>query len=126
MHATHDLPRFTINRDLIILLPKQPVVDWLKEVAPMQPDLTLDQLRREQSAYLVYCASSEGVRDVECWVYSRWRTFFKHFINEWCSDESRWPQELTLETYREWFDVQHHSMVWDLTRAIPIDHEDWV
>ena len=49
----HTVPRFTINRHLIILMPKQPVLDWIKRVDPNPPNLTLDQFRLEQYAFLV-------------------------------------------------------------------------
>lgn len=63
--AMHDFPRFTINRHLIILLPKQPVLDWIMQVDPNPPDLTLEALRQEQDAFLVSDESLEGIEDAE-------------------------------------------------------------
>ncbi|MBC2771065.1 hypothetical protein GTU67_14235, partial [Pusillimonas sp. 7-48] len=44
----------TINRNLIIILPKQPALDWIISVDP-QPiqGLTLEELRQEQEVYLL-------------------------------------------------------------------------
>jgi hypothetical protein len=64
----HDFPRFTINRHLIVLLPKQPVLDWIMRADPNPPDLTLEALRQEQEAFLVSDEPLEGIEDAERWV----------------------------------------------------------
>jgi hypothetical protein len=121
----HDYPRFTINRDLIILLPKQPVLDWIMGVDPNPlEELTLEELRQEQDAFLVRHGEFEGIEDAEKWVYRRWKKFFELFLHDWFTDESRGPQNRTLKMFKEWFEVQYHSMVWDLSDE-PIEHEDW-
>jgi hypothetical protein len=109
-------PRFTINRHLIVLLPKQPVLDWIMRFDPNPPDITLEGLRQEQDAVLMSDASSEGSEDAERWVHRRWKMFFELFVSDWYTDESWWPKNRTLKMFKEWFDVQCHSMVWDLGR----------
>lgn len=123
--AMHDFPRFTINRHLIVLLPKQPVLDWIMRVDSNPPDITLGELRQEQDAFLVSDASLEGSEDAERWVHRRWKMFFELFVSDWHTDESWWPKNRTLKMFKEWFDVQYHSMVWDLAVTVPIEHEDW-
>jgi hypothetical protein len=77
----HDYPRFTINRDLIILLPKQPVLDWIMGVDPNPlEELTLEELRQEQDTFLVRHGECEGIEDAEKWVYRRWKKFFELFF----------------------------------------------
>lgn len=120
----HTVPRFTINRHLIILMPKQPVLDWIKRVDPNPPNLTLDQLRLEQNAFLVP-DDLDGQQDAEKWVQRRWQMFFEGFLAEWYTVESWWPQKRTFKMFKDWFDVQYHSMVWDMAAKIPITYEDW-
>jgi len=120
----HNLPRFTINRHLIILMPKQPVLDWIKRVDPNPPNVTLDQLRLEQNAFLVP-DDLDGQQDAENWVQRRWQMFFEGFLAEWYTVESWWPQKRTLKMFKDWFDVQYHSMVWDMAAKAPITYEDW-
>lgn len=120
----HNVPRFTINRHLIILKPKQPVLDWIKRVDPNPPNLTLDQLRLEQNAFLVP-DDFDGQQDAEKWVQRRWQMFFEGFLAEWYTVESWWPQKRTFKMFKDWFDVQYHSMVWDMAAKIPITYEDW-
>lgn len=120
----HNSPRFTINRHLIILMPKQPVLDWIKRVDPNPPNITLDQLRLEQNAFLVP-DDLDGQQDAEKWVQRRWQMFFEGFLAEWYTVESWWPQKRTFKMFKDWFDVQYHSMVWDMAAKEPITYEDW-
>ncbi len=118
-------PRFTINRHLIVLLPKQPALDWIIRVDPNPLDITLVQLRQEQDAFLVPHEVLDGIEDAEQWVYRRWKMFFELFIGSWYIDESLWPKNRTLKMFKQWFDVQYHSMVWDLAATVQVEHEDW-
>jgi hypothetical protein len=34
-------------------------------------------------------------------------------------------EKRTLKMFNEWFDIQYHSMVWDLAPDQPMDREDW-
>ena len=117
-------PRFTINRGLIVLLPKQPVIDWILRLDPKPPSLTLEELRQEQDGFLVSHRSVETIEDAQRWIYRRWRIFFEAFLGEWYTDESWWPANRSLKMFKQWFDIQYHSMIWDLSDEA-IEHEDW-
>lgn len=117
-------PRFTISRHLVILMPKQPVLDWLNRVDPNPLNMSLEDVRQEQNAFLVP-DTLDGQEGAERWVYRRWSMFFEGFLGEWFTEESWWPQKRTLKMFKDWFDVQYHSMVWDMAAGEPIDYEDW-
>lgn len=120
-----DYPRLTINRGLIVLIPKQPVLDWIMEVDPNPPvGLTLKELSQEQDAFLVSQRAVETVEDAQRWVYRRWKMFFERYLDEWYTEESWWPKNRSLKMFKQWFDIQYQSMVWDLSDEM-IEHEDW-
>jgi hypothetical protein len=120
-----DYPRLTINRGLIVLIPKQPVLDWIMQVDPNPPlGLTLEELSQEQDAFLVSQRAIETVEDAQRWVYRRWKMFFERYLDEWYTEESWWPKNRSLKMFKQWFDIQYQSMVWDLSDEM-IEHEDW-
>jgi hypothetical protein len=120
-----DYPRLTINRGLIVLIPKQPVLDWIMQVDPNPPlGLTLEELSQEQDAFLVSQRAVETVEDAQRWVYRRWKMFFERYLDEWYTEESWWPKNRSLKMFKQWFDIQYQSMVWDLSDEM-IEHEDW-
>ena len=119
-----DYPRFTINRGMIILMPKQPFLDWVMRVDPTPSNLTLEDIRREQDGFLVSQESIEITEDAQSWVYRRWKMFFELQLNDWYTEESMWPQKRSLKMFKEWFDIRYHPMLWDMTQEA-IQHEDW-
>jgi hypothetical protein len=119
------IPRLTINRGLIVLIPKQPVLDWIMQVDPNPPlGLTLEELSQEQDAFLVSQRAVATVEDAQRWVYRRWKMFFERYLDEWYTEESWWPKNRSLKMFKQWFDIQYQSMVWDLSDEM-IEHEDW-
>lgn len=120
-----DYPRLTINRGLIVLIPKQPVLDWIMRVDPNPPlGLTLEELGQEQDGFLVSQRTIETVEDAQRWVYRRWKMFFERYVGEWYTEESWWPKNRSLKMFKQWFDIQYHSMVWDMS-GDTIEYEDW-
>nr|WP_315592572.1 hypothetical protein [uncultured Cupriavidus sp.] len=120
-----DHPRFTINRSVVILMPEQPFLDWIKAVDPEPvPSLSLDRVRDDASVFLLPGEVAESDEDALRWVEKRWRYFFEFLLGEWF-DISLWPEKLTLAMFREWFTPRLHSMVWDMAPEAPIEHEDW-
>ena len=121
---TH-FPRFTLNRHLILLVPKQPVLDWLATIDDeLGKTLTLDSLRDDDDGFLIPEGAADGTDEAINWVEKRWRMFLEHYLDSWVSDESQWPQKLSLKLFREWFDIEYHSMLWDLAES-PLEVEDW-
>ena len=49
---------------------------------------------------------------------------FEHALNGWVQDETLWPGNLTLKMFREWFEVEYRSMVWDMGHE-PLMVEDF-
>ena len=81
-------PRSTINRNLILLLPKQPALDWIISVDPSPSGyLTLDRIRQEQDAFLVLEGKVQTVEDAQRWIERRWSEHFMEFLDSWFTDE---------------------------------------
>jgi hypothetical protein len=115
-------PRFTINRTVVMLGPKQPFLDWLNNVDPDDEVLNLEDLREDNEVFLIPQFNDNS--DSEKWVEKRWSFLFEHMLMGWIDDEAMWPQDRTLEMFREWFDIEIHTMAWDLSDE-PLFVEDW-
>ena len=120
-----DVPRFTVNRNLVVLVPKEPFLQWVMDVDAASQDWTLEQLREEPDAFLIPESVAESVQDARRWVERRWQMFLEHALFDWYTDESLWPKNRSLKMFREWFDIQYYSMVWDLAVREPLVVEDW-
>lgn len=115
-------PRFTLNRTVVLLVPKQPFLDWLNNVDPDDQTLTVEDLRDDNEVFLIPQFADNS--DSEKWVEKRWSFLFEHMLMGWIDDEAMWPQDRTLDIFREWFDIEIHTMAWDLSDE-QLFVEDW-
>ena len=115
----------TINRSVVVLRPKQPVLDWIRTVDPKHPaEIDLTALQQDCNAFLIPDESivdyAEAVRNIE----KRWRQVFDHMLEEWILDEDLWPKPRSLKLFREWFDPIFCPIAWDLA-GTPLEIQDW-
>ncbi|MDP2902227.1 MAG: hypothetical protein Q8N96_03855, partial [Methylovulum sp.] len=66
----------------------------------------------------------DGTPDAVEWVEKHWRMFFEHVLGTWILNEDEWPKKRTLKMFREWFDVEYRSMVWDMGHE-PLMIDEW-
>lgn len=115
-------PRFTLNRTVVLLAPNEPFLDWLNDVDPDEQALTLEDLREDNEIFLIP-QFSDNI-DSEKWVEARWSSLFEHMLMGWVEDEGQWPQNRNLDMFRKWFNIEIHTMAWDLSDD-PLFVEDW-
>lgn len=122
-------PRFQLNRGLVIIRYKQPYVDWVKMAGDALMEISLQQANDEGDSFLLPTYESQidpvdGTEDAIKWVEKRWRMFFEHILESWILDETEWPQKRSLKMFREWFDIEYKSIVWDMGTE-PLIVEEW-
>jgi hypothetical protein len=101
----------TINRSAIVVRPGQLFLNWLHRVDPTSGRLTLDDLRREPTIYLLpECDSEEEVLVHKREVCGE---IFEEQLNGWYRVPSVWPTERDLAAFGRWFECSFHSMIVD-------------
>ena len=79
----------TINRSAIVVMPAQPFLDWLHRVDPTSTELTLADLRREPTIYLLpECENEDAAR--EC-LRDVCTEIFEEQLAGWYRVPSAWP-----------------------------------
>lgn len=109
-----EMIRKQVNRTVVVLRPKLPFLKW---IATVEPDisLTLEQLRAEQDAMLVFSPEIETIHGAQEWAYRNWQRLFDKSLFDWYTDEKYWPQGRDLALFKVWFDIEWHPIVWDLS-----------
>ncbi len=102
---------YFVDRAVAVIKPKQPFADWLNAVPDNDMDLSLDSLRADSTVILIpeFEEPEEGVAYID----EIFETLFQMELSSWYDDENLWPQDRSLKTFWEWFDVEIHSMVID-------------
>jgi len=109
-----------INRSILIVKAKQPFQLWLQSL-PDPADLTLQQINRDNAAYLLPEYDDDGDRGKLLRRY--FGLIFEEQLASWWRDETDWPVKRDLMTFTQWFDVEFHSVVLDLVDK-PLLHEE--
>jgi hypothetical protein len=99
----------TINRTAIVVIPGQPFLDWLHRADPTSNKLSLKDLRREPTVYLLpECENEEEARERLEEVCGQ---IFEEQLDGWYRVPSSWPNRRDLAAFDHWFEWSFHSVV---------------
>ncbi|MBS1943048.1 MAG: hypothetical protein JST38_19470 [Bacteroidetes bacterium] len=107
----------SIDRNAILVSPKQPYLDWTSSVFADGKGM---DARDECNIYLIH--EMDHNEAVMRWVKKHFDELFVNELNDWCTDEKRWPRHRTYKLFAEWFSVEVHSVVLDLEEG-PVTKE---
>lgn len=78
------------NRPALIVIPRQPFLDWLHMADPTSHQLTLLDLAREPNIYLIpECQTPEDVAEVS---HDVCEEIFAEQLDGWYRDTASWPE----------------------------------
>lgn len=101
----------TINRSLLLIVPKQPFYDWSNAVFPdLSP--TIAKEVKDHNSYLL--EDELFLDDPKKELRKYWKPIFLNELFGQCTDGSTYPK-LTWKLFTEWFDFYRSSIVSDLT-----------
>src|SRR5687768_10634553 len=102
-----------INRAVAVIKPRQPYLDWAKRIPGSADDVTLDELRTDCTAMLI--AEFDDPAEAEAFIATIADDLFEMELDAWDRDPGSWPDDRSYETFREWFDIEIHSIVLDVS-----------
>jgi hypothetical protein len=103
---------YFVDRTAVVLKPTQRFLDWLKSTDDNLPELTLEQIRSNCSVFLV--PEFDTPEAVVAYFDERYRQIFEAEISAWEVEKKDWPQDMGLQAFWEFFDVEIHDSVFDL------------
>ena len=104
----------TINRNLFNVKSKQPYVDWINAQPDQNTPVSLAEIRRDCTTYLIPEVTSED--DVFEYIEVFKLGIFEIELDAWYLDPKTWPRKRTPAMFDEWFELEFHSMIIDLHR----------
>ena len=110
-----------LNRSAVIVMPKQPFLDWLRSVDPKGDEVSLADLRCEPTVYLVSECESDAALARCLRKFSQ--SIFEDILNGWWTEQNDWPKDRSFAVFRTWFEWDCYSMVADLCERsiVPYD-----
>jgi hypothetical protein len=98
----------SINRNAFIIRPKAPFFNWLSTVFPEED---IDK-KEECNVYLLREMDHNG--QIHDWIKRNFGDIFENELNDWYTDEAKWPSNRDIKMFNEWFEIEVHSMVLDI------------
>jgi len=98
-----------VNRSSVVVQPKPAFWEWARAAFP-EEELTANP-EQEKNMYLIN--SMDEDTEFEEWLKINYEYLFENELFERFEDDSAWPEELTLELFNQWFEVQFCSVVYD-------------
>ena len=114
-----------INRGAVILKYKEPAVKWIYEADPVDddPGITMKDVNCENTIYLVTNEDCDGEVAVERWIRRNYKVLFESELEGWYTDPALWPKTRTYKKFKEWFEVEYHSVLIDTVGGEIYDDE---
>ena len=111
-----------VNRAAVILRYKDPIVKWINEADPYEDssEVSLVSANEDRTVYLVSDGEAENI---DRWILENHVILFESELEGWYTDESLWPKKRDLKTFKEWFEIECHSMVLDTVGGPIFDDE---
>ncbi len=95
-----------IDRHAVVLIPKQPFIDWINEIYPDE-NITLNS--KESNVYLV----NNSFKDMETLLKRNYKMFFIMELEDWSTNKKDWPKKQTYKMFQQWFSVSTSYLVYD-------------
>jgi hypothetical protein len=111
-----------INRTLLTLRPNENFLEWLHQTSEENAKVEEEELWEDSNAYLIKEVDSES--DLEEILKSRYQELFVAELSDWVEDDQLWPEDLSFETFCEYFQVEVQTVVIDLVDS-PINKEEY-
>jgi hypothetical protein len=103
-----------VNRTAISIVGAAPYEDWMKKHDADVDKGTLTVARAKPFGTAVLLPEFELEEDVQEWIEENAGWLFEFQLSAWTEDESAWPAQRDLKSFREWFRVDIHSVVVDI------------
>jgi len=110
-----------INRSVVIVKAKEPFVNWLA-MLPDPATVSLEELNRDPAAYLLPEYETEAEREVV--IRRCYPGIFEAELEGWWENEDDWPKIRDYQAFKQWFQVEFSSAVFDMTDDMLCDDED--
>src|SRR5437762_5420339 len=103
-----------INRTAISIVGAQPYIEWTRRHASTAESgiVTVPRAKPYGTAFLL--PELELEEDVQEWIEDNASWLFEFQLASWTDDETAWPATRDLQTFRDWFRIDIHSIVVDV------------
>jgi hypothetical protein len=111
----HETGRVVVNRAVLLRKYKMPTIKWINDADTYNSDsgISLEVVNEERTVSLITDDDTDGPDAVDRRVKKNWRNLFEIELEGRYKKPDLWPNALTLKLFRQWFTVEHHTVMHD-------------
>lgn len=103
---------FEVDRIVTIIRPTNYMLTWLKRLPKAVDSMVLRNLQKDCTALLI--PAFDGPKQARAYIEQIYQSIFEAELTSWGIPKSQWPAERSLELFDRFYDVEFHSMVYDI------------
>lgn len=108
-----------INRDAMILYPRQALYDWANDIFEEDMDYGKINPYEHDTGTIFLIEELDSPEDFDSWINSNYKYFFAEMLEHWTPANELWPETISYTMFQEWFHVVYHSMIAD-SKEVPL------
>jgi hypothetical protein len=114
-----------INRAALLLTYKKPAFRWVNAPKPgdPNPELPEESVNTDRTVYLIPEDAAASSVELEKWLQKNYSMIFENELFEWYVDETLWPENRSYAVFKEWFEVECHTVIEDLGQGELLDDD---
>ena len=104
---------FEIERIVAVIKPTKRMLDFMQSLPNAKEELSLSHLRRDCTTLLI--PAFKNPKQALQFIDRHYTGIFDNELQSWGVPDALWPQNRVLSKFHEWFDVEFHSLVYDVS-----------
>jgi hypothetical protein len=111
-----------INRAALVIKYRAPFIEWINDSDddPNTGPISLADANADNQVYLIDLDDAEALDE---WLDLNFQLLFENELEAWYEDEELWPAERDRDRFDEWFEVECHTLLYDVGTGPIIDDE---
>ena len=114
----------TVNRNALIIRPKQALLDWVNSIFPEDP-LSSDALGKHDDANVYLIPEMDSTEESLQYLKDNFESFLEEILFDWCEDDELWPKNRNWKLFEEYLDYSIQSVVVDVDKSRLEKEELW-
>jgi hypothetical protein len=119
-----------INRSALVVKYKKPFIDWLvyisKEYDGPEYEMRPEEVETDgfDSKTVFLIPAFEENDKFEKYLKKNCKDLFEHIVGDWYTDPEMWPKDRSWKVFKDWFEYEIHTMVFDMVLDEPLEHDE--
>ncbi len=103
---------FEVDRIVAIIRPTNYMLEWLKQLPKALDNMVLRNLQKDCTALLI--PAFDGPKQAQAYIDHIYQGLFEAELESWGVPKKSWPKDRSLELFNKFYDIEFHSMVYDI------------